>query len=336
MRAALVRSASLTNYADAAGAVGLDPSAMLREFGLPVRCLTDPELRVPLDAVRRMLEASAERSGCEAFGLRMAESRRLSHLGPLGLLIREQPTLRRALDEFVHHGHEMNEALYLAVEEVGQLVVLREELVAGNVGPIRQSTELALGVAFRMMSAFLGPAWRPRSVCFTHDAPADRSTHLRLFGPNVEFGHDFNGIVCARTDLDFANPAADPEVERMARQLLDAEPVEQDQGRMAAQVRGLIVKLLSTGGCTIERTAQHLGVDPRTIQRHLRDDGTTFSDMVDSVRSELADRYLKDRRRSLAEVSTLLGFAAPSGFSRWYRHRFGKAPSQQRPAGAIR
>jgi len=332
----LVRSASLINFAEVATSVGLDAPGLLREFGLPARSMADLELKVPLDAVRRLLEASAERSGCEAFGLRMAESRRLSHLGPLGLLIREQPTLRRALDEFVHHGHQMNEALFLAVEEVGQLVVLREELVAGNTGPIRQSTELALGVAYQTMSAFLGPAWRPRSVCFSHDAPRDRSTHIRLFGSNVEFGHDFNGIVCARSDLDVANPAADPEVERMARQLLDAEPIAQDAGRMTSQVRGLIVKLLGAGGCTIERIAQHLGVDPRTVQRHLRDDGTTFSQVVDSVRDELADRYLKDRRRSLAEVSTLLGFAAPSGFSRWYRHRFGRAPSHQRPASAVR
>ena len=59
---------------------------MLSEFGLPPRCLEEPELMVPLDAVRRLLEASAERSGVEAFGLLMAEARQLSNLGPLGLL----------------------------------------------------------------------------------------------------------------------------------------------------------------------------------------------------------------------------------------------------------
>ena len=85
--------------------------------------------------------------------------------------------------------------------------MLREELVVGHAGPVRQSTELAIGVAFRMLQQFLGPDWRPRRVCFAHDAPADRSVHERVFGRDVEFGHDFNGIVCARGDLERPNPA---------------------------------------------------------------------------------------------------------------------------------
>ena len=78
----VIRSASLTNYAAVARKCGLDPSRMLREFGLPARCLDDPETIVPLDAVRALLEASAERSGVEGFALLMAETRRLSALGP--------------------------------------------------------------------------------------------------------------------------------------------------------------------------------------------------------------------------------------------------------------
>jgi hypothetical protein len=192
----LVRAASLTKYAEIARGVGLDPPRMLSEFGLPPRCLTEPELKVPVDAVRQLLEASAERSGVEGFGLLMAEARRLSDLGPLGLLVREQPTLRSALDAFVHEGRRLNEALFLTIEESGDVVVLREELIVGKSGPVRQSTELAIAVAYRMLCVFLGPQWRPRRVCFAHDAPADRSIHERVFGRGVEFGHDFNGIVC--------------------------------------------------------------------------------------------------------------------------------------------
>ena len=206
----LVRSASLTNYAEVARKVGLDPHRMLAEFGLPARCLREPEIKIPIDAVRSLLEASAERSGIEAFGLLMAEARRLSNLGPLGLLIREQPTLRLAVETLARYGNRLNEALFLTVEEAGDVVVLREELIVGGSGQIRQSTELAIGVAFRILRIFLGADWRPRRVCFAHDAPADRSVHERVFGHHVEFGHDFNGIVCARSDLEIANPDADP------------------------------------------------------------------------------------------------------------------------------
>ena len=271
----LIRSASLTHYVEVARNAGLDPYRMLSEFGLPARSLQDPELMIPIVAVRRLLEASAERSGVEAFGLLMAESRRLSNLGPLGLLIREQPTLRLALDVAARRGKRLNEALFLTIEEVGDVVVLREELIVGGSGSVRQSTELAIGVMFRMLRTFLGPDWRPRRVCFAHDAPADRSVHDRVFGRHVEFGHDFNGIVCGRRDLEVPNPDADPEVARLARQMFEADPASREPD-MINSVRELIVQLLGTGTCTIDRVAQHLGIDRRTIHRRLAHEGRAF------------------------------------------------------------
>ena len=332
----LIRSASLTNFADVARRVGLDPARMLREFGLPQQCLRDPELKVPLDTVRQLLEVSAERSGVEAFGLMMAEARRLSNLGPLGLLVREQPTLRLAIDALARYSRQLNEALFLTIEESGDVVVLREELIVGHAGPVRQSTELAIGVVFRMLRTLLGPGWRPLRVCFAHDAPADRSVHERVFGRNVEFGHDFNGIVFSRSDLESPNPDADPEMARYARKLLEASSDDADAADMSAQVRELIVTLLGTGRCTIELVAQHLGVDRRTIHRQLASEGQSYSALVDAVRRELADRYLRDRKRSMTEISSLLGFAAPSGFSRWYQRQFNGTASEQRARSASR
>jgi Arabinose-binding domain of AraC transcription regulator, N-term len=89
---------------------------------------------------------AAERSHNEAFGLLMAETRRLSNLGPLGLLIREQPTVRLAIEALARYSRELNEALFVKLEESGNVAVLREELIIGHDGPVRQSTELAIGV----------------------------------------------------------------------------------------------------------------------------------------------------------------------------------------------
>jgi AraC-like DNA-binding protein len=239
--------------------------------------------------------------------------------------------MRLALEVFAHYSNRLNEALFLTIEESLDVVVVREELSVGGSGSVRQATELAIGVAFRMLRAFLGSDWRPRRVCFAHDAPVDRSVHERVFGHHVEFGHDFNGIVCARTDLEVPNPDADPEVARLARQMLEANTASVVPD-MNNRVRELAVMLLGSGTCTIDRVAQHMGIDRRTIHRHLAREGQTFSGLVEAVRRELAERYVKDRHRSLAEVSSLLGFSAPSGFSRWYRQRFKSKPSETRGA----
>ena len=325
----LIRSASLATFSEVARGAGLDPKALLREFDLPPRCLSEPELRVPIDSVRRLLETSAERSRVEGFGLRMAHARRLSDLGPLGLLMREQPTLRLALEACATYANRINESLYLTIEESENVVVLREDLILGRPGPLRQSTELAIGVVFRVLQLFMGPHWRPLRVCFSHDPPVDRGEHERLFGCRVEFGHAFNGIVCARRDLEVANPDADPGIAKLALQMLESYPKE-DRDKLAGQVRRLVVSLLGTGACNIEAIAQHLGIDRRTVHRRLASEGRTFSEIVADVRRELSGRYLADPQRSLAEVSSLLGFSSTSGFSRWHRQQFGTTASEQR------
>jgi AraC-like DNA-binding protein len=324
-----IRSGSLTNFPEVARQVGLEPERLLREFGLPRGCLAEPDLMIPVEPVRQLLEAAAARSGEEAFGLRMAEARKLSSLGPLGMFLREQPTLREAVEAFAHYARLLNEALFLTLEESGEVVVLREELIVGHSGSVRQSTELAIGVAFQMLRSFLGPDWRPRRVCFAHDAPGDRSVHARVFGRNVEFGQDFNGIVCARRDLLAANPHADPVAARYARRLLD-EGRRAGAPLFATTVRQLIVMQLSSGRCTIDQVARLLGVDRRTIHRRLEAEQRSFSDLVDEVRRELVTRYLTEYGRTLAEISSMLGFAAPSGFSRWYRQQFGTTAADDR------
>ena len=137
---ALVRSASLTNFMEVAGQYGLDGRALLAEVGLPLRCLDDPDLKIAASKVARLLEMAAERADEPAFGLRMAESRRLSNLGPLGLLVRDEPTLRSTLEALVRHMHLHNEALALHVEQSSNLVVIRQVMVAEGSGPLRQAT----------------------------------------------------------------------------------------------------------------------------------------------------------------------------------------------------
>src|SRR4029077_7456820 len=105
----------------------------------------------------------------------------------------------------------------------------------------------------------------------------------------------------------------------------------------AARVRELIVAMFSGGGgCTVDMVAQHLGVTRRTVHRQLAAEGESYEKILDSVRRELATRYLRDLNRPLAEVSSLLGFAAPTGFSRWYKRQFGATASMRRKGAATK
>ncbi|CAG9170978.1 HTH-type transcriptional regulator VirS [Cupriavidus laharis] len=333
----LVRAAALTNYSEVAHAAGLNPVRMMIDAGISPSVLNEPDLMIPVERFGRLLQASATMSGNESFGLCMAESRLLSNLGAVGMLIRDQATLRDSLGMLMRYQSMLNGAQSLAVEECGERVIIREALIAGNAHqPTRQRVELALGVMVRLIRQLLRPDWQPQRVCFEHSAPRDLGTHHRFFGRYVEFDCDFNGIICAKADVDARNPWADPAMARYAQRLID-ESARSQQASMLEDVRRTIPLLLPSGRCSIEQVAEHMGVVNRTVQRRLAEQGQSFSSIVNEIRTELATRYVMESDRPLTEVATLLGFSAPSGFSRWYHAQFGCSPKESRAAsGTVR
>lgn len=318
----VVRSASLAGYVDLAQSVGLDARAMLRRAGLSVRALQDPETPLSTAAVRALLEDSAQASGVEDFGLRMASRRQLSHLGPISLVLKEEPTARAALDTLCRYLRLLNASLLTRVEAHGPLVVIREDILVEQTASTRQSMELAVGVMYRILRELLGGSWKPVRVCFRHRPPHERRAHRAFFGTPVDFNAEFNGIVCNGTDLQTPLPGQNPEMARFARQYLDRALSGRHQSTKAT-VQQLIAALLPGGRCTSQQVAQHLGVDRRTVHRHLDREGESFATLLQSVRSELVLRQVRDSDLPLAEVAQLLGFAAPAAFSHWFRHTFG-------------
>lgn len=330
----LIRSASLTHFSRQARAHGLDAPALLREVGLPVQALDDADMKVSASAVIALLELASERSGVTDWGLRMAEERKLSNLGPLGLLLRDAPTLAEALEYIARHIHVHNEALAVDLQKEDHTVILRLEPTAEAKGSVRQFTEMVLGVAHRFLGLFLGAGWSPKLVCFAHAPGAPRARYRAYFGCDVEFGHDFNGIVCRSADLAAPNPGADPVMARYTHQALTKSM--QDRASTADRVRELVLLLLPRGHCSADIVAQHMGVDRRTVTRHLASEGLNFSALLNAVRAELAVRYLADGSRPMAEISALLGFASPSAFSRWFRSERGMSARQFKALRTVR
>ncbi|VVP06965.1 HTH-type transcriptional regulator VirS [Pseudomonas fluorescens] len=324
----LVRSASLTNYAEIARSLNVDPMQQLRLVGLDPNCLLQPDLKISIEAVAQLLDSSAREAGVEDFGLRMAESRKASNLGPLALLWRE-PTLRSALQALQEFLHLHNQGLVLDIEESGGVAVLRLELVSVNHLFVRQSVELAVAVTHRMLKALLGNHWHPSAICFRHCNALDHSRHQRLFGTTVQFNCLMDGIVCRTSDLDRALPSADPEMARYVQQYLNSIR-EDSRTALLEQVHQMIWMLLPTGRCSVEQVAAHLGRDRRTLHRQLTREGETFSSLLDQVRKELASRYLANPHHRLSEIAAVLGFSELSAFSRWFSRLFDCSPSSWR------
>lgn len=316
-----IRSATLIGYTEVARSVGLDPNRLMRRCGLDPSCLSNPDVRIEATAVAMLLETSSAESQVEDFGLRLSKARRLSNLGPFSLVVREETTARRALETLGRYLQLHSEMLSIRIEDAGNLVILRVDIVPGAQMPLRQGIELFVGYLFRILRELLGPSWKPRRVLFMHAPPARMTEHIAMFGRIVDFDCEFNGIVCGAEDLAGLLPSADPVMAHYARQYLDAMNTRPDM-TLADKVRWLVREMLPLGRCSIDKVAQHLGVDRRTVHRHLARNGETFSSILDDVRAELAEAYLEGNKRPLTDVADLLGFSELSAFSRWHKRRF--------------
>src|SRR5262249_43689085 len=127
---------------------------------------------------------------------------------------------------------------------------------------------------------------------------------------------------CSAANLDDPLSTYEPETARYLQKLLEVIAPQHSQS-VVDRVRQLILVLLPTGRCSLEIVAQHLGLDRRTLHRHLQRQEQSFSDILESVRGDLAVKYLIDYDRPLKDLAELLGFSEPSAFSRWFARRFG-------------
>lgn len=329
-----IRSAALTGYVDLCRSLGVSAASLMARVGLEPDILADQDRWIPASAVARLLEFSAEESGRPAFALEMSGLRRLSTLGPISLVIREEPNLRSAIEVLLRHQSLYNEALDCALSEEGGLATIVVNLRLPEMVKTRQAVELTVGVYHRILRDSLGTGWRPLTVCFAHSAPHDPEDHRSMFGPIVEFDRPFNGIVLYADDLNTLNPDADPQLLAYAHHYLDMVTAQPAHTTPEERVRALIEALLPTGRCSIEHVARSLHVDRRTLHRQLAASGNTFSSLLDTTRVRLATRLVSHRARSLTEVASLLGFASPSAFSRWFRDHFGCSAREWRARGS--
>lgn len=326
-----VRAAALTNYCEVAESVGLDPDRMLGRVGFTRELLDDPDRPIEGMSVAVLLEESARESGCMSFGLLMAEARPLSGLGAVSLLVRNQRTLRDAIQVLIRYQHLLGETLLIDLDETGESAVIRADIMRQPL--TRQPVELTVGELCLLLVGVAGGGWHPESVHFTHRAPDDLRVHQRIFACPVQFESDFNGLTCSRVSLDVPIPGAEPELARYALGGVELLMPGANEGSAVARVRRALYLLLPAGRGTLEAVGAHLGLHPRAVQRLLAREEESFGSVLNAVRRELAQRHLASPAHSIEAIATLVGYLTLSSFSRWFGAEFGVPAGVWRAGG---
>ncbi|WP_052519100.1 AraC family transcriptional regulator [Archangium violaceum] len=300
--------------------------ALCREVGLRLEDLDDPELRIPYAVLDTLLERAVEVTGDDNLGLHMA---RMSEVDPddaAGLVILTSATLKESMVRGCRYQRVWGDGDRFGVEDTERGVRMRFTPVGPWRPAHRQMAEVALVQVALGMRYFTGVDVRPLQVRFAHAAPADIREHEALFACPLVFGAPRNDIEYSHADAELPFVHADALLntlfEKQAQRQLSRLPVT---ASLTERVREQVRRTLSGGDFTFEAVARTLHLPPRTLQRKLADEGQSYAGILEAVRRELSENYLR-RRMSIAEVSFLLGYGEPATFHRAFKRWWGMSP----------
>jgi AraC-like DNA-binding protein len=165
---------------------------------------------------------------------------------------------------------------------------------------------------------------------FPHPCPADTSEHRRVFGCPVLFGQVHLELLFSRDVLAWRLPMANPQLAKEMEKVIHAMVGERYQpDRWPDRVIHQIAQHLHQGQKpTLLAVARALAISPRQLQYRLKDEATTFQELLDAYRKETALRYLTAGSLSLGEIACLLRFSEQSAFNHAFKRWTGVSPRQ--------
>lgn len=308
--------------------LGIDPRPLRESAGLGDVDLDDPEARIPFDTEHAVWAGAMQATGDATLPLRAARHVRGEDYRVLLWLGRHSPTVGEALSRVARWFALVNRQARFVVDDSGAPALCFE--VPGLPPPLpRPMVDYSLAVTFLRMRIATGhlPLLR---VDVPYAAPDDEAAET-LFGCPVQHRAPRAALVLACADWNHPVPGADAalsrNLEEHAAMLLEKVPVA---STFRDDVERVIASALPDGAPSVDDAGRALGMSGRSLQRRLRDDGLTWSRLVDDVRLRLARMHLADPGISIAEVAFLLGFSEQSAFTRAFKRWTGETPAASR------
>ena len=326
----LIRGTSLQGYSELVRSLGGDPNALLRAVKIPPSAAGQFDTYLGHRGVIGAIESAATVTGTPDFGRLLAQRQGIEILGPIGAAARTARNFGEALGSFREYLAVYSPNIQATVQphHDHHYIFLDLRIVLRLRPALRQTLELTLGVTLNILKLFLGPTYRPVSVHVPHEALTPEREYRRYFGAPARFGEPSCGFTILAAELD--RPLSDDETaHRALRAYLDSISGV-DHNDLDESVQRLISHLLPTGGLSIGVVARQLDLHPRTLQRRLADQGTTFEALVDRTRMDLADRLLRETDMPMTQLAGVLGYSEQSVLVWASRRWFGTTPTHRR------
>lgn len=323
--AALLRrlSAGLTE-------LGVDIDRVLRPFGLSGADMASFDEPVRLSTLYDLWQSAVEVTGESGLGVRLASRARPETYELFGCILSNSATLGDALLRAIRFHRLVSNFNQLALNLDGDRATLTIEALYPEFVH-RESTEFTLAAVCTLARRIAGRSPASLEVRFTHSAPRDLTHHEQHFQAPVRFNRPHTALVFDSSILHAPVLGGDAKLcealDRQAQQMLDQLPRPDS---LASHVRELIGAELTGGNPSAENIADKLGMHPKTLGRRLKSEGTSHQRLLDELRYQRAERYLRVPDLSINEVAFMLGYADTSALNKAFKRWTGASPTQYR------
>lgn len=304
--------------------IGLDRSDLERDTGV----VDGPDLY-------ELLHTLNAPSRLPGIGLEFGLARRILDLGLVGYTALSCESISSALNvvsryhALTSNAYEVNRSetnsgivfsLWIRPRHQGHRLVIGEEFATGYWQVLREllPTKADLGGV---------------ELAFDYPAPAYGDRYRELMPCTIEFDATHTSVAIPTALLTRRVASADETVEQVCRAQCDQILAGLESGqRVTDDVRRVLVSVPSNRPISLEDVAHTMLTSPRTLERRLHSEGTTFRSIDREVRMGLAAQYLELGSMSGQEISNVLGYSRPSAFFRAFKAWFGVTPKQYRAA----
>jgi len=326
-----VFASSVNGVLQAAEQLGADRHQLLKAAAIEQDLLSQSDNRFPVAALFKLYELADHWTGTPDIGI---YSGRISYV--VGLNI--QLYMTTICETFRDYLNFIPSVLKMH-GDIGEVKVGREKNflrlewhpLSKKTGEQRYLSDCMMTFSAAIVDSLCVQPVPVIKACFSYPRPADTALLEQTFGSDLEFGQ---AMTCLYFDmavlnyplihLDYAvGEALLPSVRRLFE---DSESPHS----FLARLRQSIMRLLPAGEMSIDKVAAELNVSRRTLQRRLSERDTHFLQVLQDVRSGLAERYLADKRLGITQIAFLLGYTDQASFSSAFKSWHGKSPSEYR------
>ncbi len=307
---------------------GVDARRVFRSVGMPETLSNDPMDRLPEQQTAALYKACVAVTQDPYFGLTVAKFIHASNIHAVGYALLASKTLYDFCLRLERYFALVSSSAMLKCERNDQEVALRFQHLTLICG---ENEDACLAFILHFMRLLYRNDFGPQRVEFHHNCPAEGDGPYRaLFGVVPQFGCAASALVFPTLLMDEPLMGSCPELAQFNDKIAGDYLARLDKEDVTARVRAKIIELLASDDCSRRRVAREMAMSEATLHLKLAQRDTSFNDLLNETRKEMAQGYLAQRALSVTEIAFLLGFTDTSNFTRAFKRWMGTSPTLYR------